>query len=324
MPGISRKTLKDINAGHGLVPTDALKAAMDAGYAKDAELLEAVFTACKEGRHFLPETLVDWINAASPNSTSVFNMMWPVLRRDQWAVLKLLSFKPAGRQIEEAALEILTNVGVKPGEPIRPELIRALADFGSLGCLPWLQELCQDYESMANQKNSVLLAMPNVLTNAEAMAMRESLDLCRKAISSILARESITSIAEATRGRPISRSATMHLADARDLATSSMPGRSINVLRHHLEAVCDALLQHWNLTPKVKEGNRVKLTDKLTALTNKVEEHDKFMFAQMCGINKLTDFGSHHSEDYFDKIAAIDVKPIMEIAEGMHRRFLQI
>lgn len=202
MSRVSRKTLNDINVGQGLVPTEALRTALDAGSAKDTELVEAVFIACKEGKYLMQDTLVDWINAASPSSTSVFNMMWPALRRDQWAVLKLLGFKPAGGLTEEAALEILTHVGVKTGEPIRAELMRALAKLGSPRCLPWLEELRQDYESLANQKNSVLLAAPNALTNAEAMAMRESLDLCRTAIASILTRESITSIAEATRVGP--------------------------------------------------------------------------------------------------------------------------
>ena len=325
MSGIPRRTLQDLKFGKGMDPSTALKTALDAGYAKDDELVEAVFAVCKGGGHLLSETLVDWINAASPRSTSVFNVAWPSLRGDKWTVLKLLrGFSPARRQIEETALEILTRVGTDAGEPIRPELLRTLGEVGSHRCIPWLEELRQDYESLASQKKSTLLAAPNALTAAEVGAMREALELCQSAIASILSREALAEIAEITRGNIISRDATMHLVEARELANGPMPGRSLNALRHHLEAVCDALLKHWCLTPKVKESARIRLTDKLTALTQRVENYDKFMFAQMCGINKLTDMGSHHSADYFDKIAAADVKPVLEIAEGMHRRFQQI
>jgi hypothetical protein len=325
MPGIPRRTLQDLKFGTGMDPSTALKTALDAGLAKDDELVGAVFARCEAGGHLLSETLVNWIIAASPSSTSVFNLMWASLRRDQWAVLKLLrGFTPARRQIEEAALEILTSVGADAGQPIRPELLRALGDVGSHRCIPWLEELRQDYEFLASRKKSMLLAAPTALTAAEEGAARESLELCVSAIASISAREALAGIAETTRGGPISRGAAMHLLEARNLAHGPMPGRSLNALRHHLEAVCDALLEHWCLTPKVKEGGYIRLADKLTALTQRVNGYDKFMFAQMCGINKLTDIGSHHSEDYFDKIAAADVKPLLEIAEGMHRRFQQI
>jgi len=325
MSGTPRRTLQDLKFGKGMDRSSALKTALDAGFAKDDDLVEAVFAICEAGEHLDSETLVNWINAASPSSTSVFNKMWPSLRHNQWAVLKLLrGFVPARRQIEETALEILTNVGTDSGVPVRPELLRALGEVGSHRCIPWLEELRQEYESLTSRKKSMLLAAPNALTAAEEGAMRESLELCNSAIVSISTREALADIAETTRGGPISRSAAMHLVEARNLARGTMPGRALNALRHHLEAVCDALLEHWCLTVKVKDGGRIRLTDKLTALTQRVECHDKFMFAQMCGINKLTDIGSHHSDDYFDKIAATDVKPVLEIAEGMHRRFQQI
>lgn len=220
-------------------------------------------------------------------------------------------------------MAMLTKMGTTPAQPMRPKLLDALAGGGSHRCIPWLEELQRDYETSLDRKRSVGLAAPNALTMAEAGSMKEALASCQAALEGIRTRVADADVGSSGQG-PMSRSAAMHLSEATELAAGTSPGRSLNALRHHLEAVCDALLDYWQLSPKTKEGGRPKLNEKLDALRVQIERHDKFMFALMCGINKLTDFGSHHSDDLLDKVASADVAPIVEISENLHRRFQQI
>lgn len=151
--------------------------------------------------------------------------------------------------------------------------------------------------------------------------MRAAVALCAEAINVISERSQVME-GDALSPAHASRGVTMQLRRAQKMVDGSDPGSCLSPLRMHLEAICDDLIDMWQVV--VKSGPRERLGDKLSALQSHVEKHDKWMFAQMCGINKLTDFGSHHSQDLLDRVTLAEVKPVLEISESLHRRFLEL
>lgn len=335
MANVSRKLIRALESGNGSEASAALRAAVDAGSAAAPELIEAVMKRCTSDDALLSQNLSAWIVAAAPASNAVFQRTWSRLRASRQDVLELFKGLPEQRGlIESQILEFLWEIGVKAAQPYRPEFLRALGEFGSRACQSELAELLDDYKAHAGLKDTTLRSLPKpegitfeavpaLLVGAELRAIEEARDLCAHALRQIALRDSVHPQFVAAETRSVSRSATIHLLQARELAESAQPGRALNALRHHLEAICAELLSQWNVELPEKKS-RQNLGAVLVALTPKLEERDKVLFSQMCGVNKLTDFGSHHSEDFLDKLTAVDVNLVLSLSERVHERFRQL
>lgn len=336
MASVSRRLIRALESGSGLEPSAALREAVDAGIAAAPKLIEVVMKRCASEGVFLKQDLADWIVAAAPASNVVLHQAWASLRLHPQEVLALFRGLPEQRRLTEPQIiEFLWDMGVKSGQPFRPELLRALGEFGSRACQPDLAELLEEYKRQAGLKDTTsrslpkpndtnLEALPALLVAAELQAIEEARDLCADALERVASRD-ITHPQNVVNGATFALpSATAHLQDARALADGARPGRALNALRHHLESICEELVRRWSVKLPEKSSRRGQLSDVLTGLTPHIEQRDKVLFSQMCGVNKLTDFGSHHSNDFLDKLTAHDVNLVLSLSERVHERFQQL
>lgn len=326
MTSPSPRALKALRTADAGLASESLKTIVDSGAAKDPDVLIAVLDCVRANTYIQEEYLVEWIGAAAPHSLTVFNLVWPKLRRSRSAILDLFKLNStAPRQVEQALLEELSEIGVKEGEPFRPMFLEAVAAAGSAKCLPWLEELRTAYRASLQRKSDVHIATSSLLSQTEAAAIAESLSKCEQAIAQIRGRDD--GIAEPEKeGLPllaVSRSATEHLKRAEHDAAGPYPGAALNALRMYLEATCDELISAWDVNVVTKVG-RPRLSDKLNALLPKIESKDRWLFAQMCGLNKLTDFGSHHSDEFLNRLSEGEIRPILQIARSMQARLIEL
>lgn len=75
MTGISPRTLQALRQGNALEASDALAAVVAAGSAADDAVTIAVHERIHRGDYLRDDPLTDWLVAAAPASTQVFNMV---------------------------------------------------------------------------------------------------------------------------------------------------------------------------------------------------------------------------------------------------------
>lgn len=327
MSDFDPRLVRRFQTGKGLESRDALDELVRNGHAKNPELVAAVEERIRSGEHVLESTLVRWIIAAAPTSTDVFNTSWTSLKQNRDAVLDLYKARVvAPRQIEERVLHLLDEIGVSPGEPFRPYFIDAIRDHGSDRCVAWLKSLLVDLQAEHGLRRDLAVAIPDVEKRLVAAALGEAASKCAEAIAAIEARrlaagqlEDEGSAVSGFAARP-SRYAAIHLAEARQAAASSSPGACLNPLRMYAEALCNDLYVRWKLGNKPPD----LLGDKLNALRETLKSKDRWLQARLWGLKQLVDFGSHHTPAFVDHVTAVEVRPILELAEGVHRTYLNL
>ncbi len=327
MSNFDPRLVKRVRQGNPLEASEALDDLVNRGASSERSVVAAIEERIRDGGSLSDASLVRWIIAAAPKSTNVFNASWEHFKSQPDAVLALYRAQvTAVRAVEDQVLHFLDEFGTKPAQPYRPLAYGAVCEIGTARCLPWLKSLQVDLKAESALRRDLATAIPSGLTAKTSSALEESLTMCAAAIAAVEGRSSALPPDHGEDGltfdpaiRP-SRYAATHLDEAHRLASSSSPGSCLNPLRMFAEAMCDELCVRW----KIDGSDQNSLAKKLTALKDEFKKGHQWLQARLWALKYLVDFGSHHSEEFVDKLTIDEARLALDLADGIQRAYLAL
>ncbi|CAM5796578.1 hypothetical protein RFUL19S_04357 [Rhizobacter fulvus] len=291
-----------------------------------------------DGKYFLLYEVVRLIVYTKGSSNHLLSRMLNDIVRDRSALIKIYREGVALKTVEPLVLSLLQTIAQNEGEPLRPEILKAIRDVGGPDCLPVVQYLLVDWVGTRDRKRSLATAIGHpqigngqseaLLAQTVLESFTQTIQLGEQAIAAIQARAApshqLEDKLESTNHDFVARTLPeweyLVQREVVELSRSMRSGSArekLTQIRRCSEAVVSVYYLRRQLGGL--DAKKKTLGDLLKQVKSSLELEADWVFRQFEALNCLTRIAAHSSHAGFDDITPADIKAVETLHDNVMR-----